>query len=330
MRSKLSQNVPQANPFSLLIKPKFSKLSLPLENELVEESGWLQPDKYLYFIARFHLHLERMPLYEFAFGDIVRTYHTTPHSENEIVRSFEEEISTVDLKETIRSAVLANDLGQNVARLIAEAAPPPSYTLSSGIVEPLEQAIHRNTYSAGHANSTVTKHERKTFAISQRVKVNALGLQLAVTNYQKYSQSVFLHYVDYLFVEYKPRPSSRQKKKRNLPRLVGGTHSNRILFNMPLFKLLYWNLETENSLLFTEAEYRNLPKVSHLNRVAFEELNDTISLPLPVPPERPSLYALSNSAFPLLWVDRKGPWTREELEKIELEEADASATRNTE
>ena len=31
----------------------------------------------------------------------------------------------------------------------------------------------------------------------------------------------------------------------------------------------------------------------------------------------PTLYTLSNIAFPLRWVDRKGHWTREELEKIE-------------
>jgi len=37
------------------------------------------------------------------------------------------------------------------------------------------------------------------------------------------------------------------------------------------------------------------------------------------------LYTLSNFAFPLHWVDRKGPWTREELEQSELTEAEGSA-----
>jgi hypothetical protein len=46
---------------------------------------------------------------------------------------------------------------------------------------------------------------------------------------------------------------------------------------------------------------------------------------MPAREEPPTLYTLSNIAFPLRWIDRKGPWTREELEKIEWEEAEGSA-----
>jgi hypothetical protein len=46
---------------------------------------------------------------------------------------------------------------------------------------------------------------------------------------------------------------------------------------------------------------------------------------MPAREKPPTLYTLSNIAFPLRWIDRKGPWTREELEQIEMEEAEGSA-----
>jgi hypothetical protein len=50
-----------------------------------------------------------------------------------------------------------------------------------------------------------------------------------------------------------------------------------------------------------------------------------MKLSMPRREEQPTLYTLSNLAFPLRWIDRKGPWTREELEQIEWEEAEGSA-----
>jgi len=34
------------------------KLQIPLAVELTKEAGWTQLDKYLYFIPRYHLHIE--------------------------------------------------------------------------------------------------------------------------------------------------------------------------------------------------------------------------------------------------------------------------------
>lgn len=201
----------------------------------------------------------------------------------------------------------------------------PFYEVSSTIGASLEQTVRASVGEAIRSGDTHTKREKKTITVSQRVKPGAQELQLAVAGYRRYSQSVYLHYIDYLFVEYRSTTLGLRKKKRNMPRPVGGIHVNRIPINLPLFKLLYWDLETESSLLYTETEYQSLPKVAHLDRVTFEKLEETVTLPLPSEEEHPTLYTLSNIAFPLRWVDRKGPWTREELEKIELVEAEGSA-----
>jgi hypothetical protein len=301
------------------------KLSIPFPEELTKETGWVQLDKYLYFVARFHLHIENNQTREFALGDVLRTFHTTPYAETEVLKSFEEEVTTVDVRETTRSITLANDLSRKITTAITGAMRSPFYEISSTIGTTLEQTVRTSVGEAIRSADTHTKREKRTFTVSQRIKAGAQGLQLAVAGYRRYSQSVYLHYIDYLFVEYRSTTFGLRKKKRNLPRPVGGIHVNRIPINLPLFKLRYWNLETESSLLYTETEYQSLPKVEHPDRIMLEKLEETVTLPLPSQEEHPTLYTLSNIAFPLRWVDRKGPWTREELEKIELEEAEGSA-----
>lgn len=301
------------------------RLSVPFAEDLAKEAGWTQLDRYLYFAARFHLHIEQNQTREFAFGDILRTFHTTPFSETEIVKVFEEEVTVVDLRETARAVALSDDLNRKVAATITGAAKFPFYEVSADLGASLEQTVRSSVNTSIRSSETISRRVKRTFTVSQKVNAGAEGLQLAVAGYRRYSQNVFLHYVDYLFVEYRSTTFGLRKKKRNLPRPVGLIHANRIPINLPLVKLFYWELETESSLLFAETEYQKLPKVAHPDRVTFEALNEEIALPLPSHPEHPTLYTLSNIAFPLRWIDRKGPWTREELEKTEMEDAEGSA-----
>jgi hypothetical protein len=301
------------------------KLTVPFAENLTKEAGWIQLDRYLYFIARFHLQIEQNQMRDFAVGDILRTYRTTQHAETEVEKVFEEEVTTVDLKETTRSAALSNDLSQKVTATIAGAARSPFYEVSGNIGALLEQTIRSSASESVRSSATISRRERKSFTVRQAIKPGATESQLAVAGYRKYRRDVYLHYIDYLFVEYRRTAFGLRRKKRNLPRPVGTAHTNLIPIHIPLFRLFYWNLEPESSLLYTETEYQNLTRIAHPDRVTFEELDEQIRLPMPAREEPPTLYTLSNIAFPLRWIDRKGPWTREELEKIELEEANGSA-----
>jgi hypothetical protein len=301
------------------------KLTIPFAEELTREAGWIHLDRYLYFIARFHLHIEQKQTGELGFGDILRTYRTTPHSETEVVEVFEEEVTTVDLQETTRAATLSNDLTRRVTATIAGVAKSPFYEASSSLGATLEQTIRSSVAESLRSSDTVTRRERKSFTVTQTVRSGAQELQLAVASYRKYHQDVFLHYIDYLFVDYRTTAFGLRKKKRNMPRPVGTAHVNLIPMHIPLFRFSYWTLEAESSLVYTETEYQNLLKVQHPDRVTFEKLSDPIRLRMPAREEQPTLYTLSNIAFPLRWIDRKGPWTREELERLEMEEAEGSA-----
>jgi len=301
------------------------KLTVPFAEDLTKEAGWIQLNRYLYFIARFHLQIEQNQTRDFAVGDILRTYRTTPHSATEVEKVFEEEVTTVDLKETTRSAALSNDLSKKVTATIAGAVKSPFYEVSANIGSALEQTIRTSIAESIRSSDTVSRREMKRFTVRQTIKPGAPELQLAVAGYRKYRRDVYLHYIDYLFVEYKRTAFGLRKKKRNLPRPIGTAHINLIPIHIPLFRLFYWQLEAESSLLYTETEYQNLTKVIHPDRVTFHELREPIRLPMPAREELPTLYTLSNIAFPLRWIDRKGPWTREALEKLEMEEADGSA-----
>ena len=301
------------------------KLTIPFGEELTKEVGWNQLNPYLYFIARFHLHIEQHQTRDFAVGDILRTYRTTPHSETEVEKVFEEEVTRVDLWETTRSAALSHDMTQRITAAIAGAAKSPLYEVSANLGAALEDTVRTSLAQSLRSNQTISRRERRSFTVLQRIHSDAQELQYAVAGYRKYRQDVYLHYIDYLFVEYRRTAFGLRRRKRNLPRPVGTAHLNLIPMHIPLFRMFYWNLEPESSLLYTESEYQNMTKVVHPDRVAFHELNEPIRLPMPAREPPPTLYTLSNIAFPLRWIDRKGPWTREELERIELEEADGSA-----
>ena len=301
------------------------KFTVPFAEELAKEAGWTQLDSYLYFIARFHLQIEENQMRDFTVGDVLRTYHTTPHSETEVVNVFEEEVTTVDLKETTRTAALSTDLSQQVTATITGAVKSPFYEVSGNLGASLEQIIRSSVSESIRSSTTVSRREKKSFTVRQTIKRGAPELQLAVAGYRKYRRDVFLHYIDYLFVEYRRTAFGLRRKKRNLPRPVGTAHVNVIPIHIPLFRLYYWNLEPESSLLYTETEYQNLTRVAHPDRVTFEELHEPIRLPTPGRGGPPTLYTLSNIAFPLRWIDRRGPWTREELERIEMNEVEGSA-----
>jgi hypothetical protein len=301
------------------------KLTVPFGEELTKERGWIQLNPYLYFVARFHLHIEQNQTRDFAVGDILRTYRTTPYAETEVEMVFEEEVTTVDLRETTRSAALSNDLTEKITATMAGAAKSPFYEVSANIGAALEQTVRAGVTESIRSGETVSRRERRSFTITQTVKAGAQELQYAVAGYRKYRQDVYLHYIDYLFVEYRRTAFGLRRKKRNLPRPVGTAHLNLVPMHIPLFRMFFWNLETESSLLYTETEYQNLTKVAHPDRVTFHELHEPIRLRMPAREENPTLYTLSNIAFPLRWIDRKGPWTREELEQIEMEEVQGSA-----
>jgi hypothetical protein len=301
------------------------KLQVPFAVDLTKEKGWAQTDKHRYFVARLNLYIDESQTSDFGFGDILRTFRTTDFTEAIFAEGFEEECIIVDERETTRSTLLTKELAQKITGTITAGVKTPIYEVSSAVSSSLEDTVRSSVEQSLKSTRSISRRIKKHFTLSQTIKSGAKELHYALAGYRKYCQKVYLHYIDYLHVEYRSSSMGLRKKKKNLPRPIGDQHINRIHLNIPLFTLYYWKIESESSIMYTESEYKQLPKVEHPDRVIFGGLKEEITNPLPSQPDRPTLYTLSNIAFPLRWIDRKGPWTKEELEEIELNEADGSA-----
>lgn len=152
------------------------RLSVPFAEDLTREAGWNQLDLYLYFVARFHLYIEQNQTNELAFGDVAGTFHTTPFSETEVTKVFEEEFTTVDLKETARSVTLSDDLSRKIAGTLTGAAKSPLYEVSADVGAALERTIRTSVGEAIRSSNTVSRREKKTFTVSQKIRSGAAGI----------------------------------------------------------------------------------------------------------------------------------------------------------
>ena len=86
----------------------------------------------------------------------------------------------------------------------------------------------------------------------------------------------------------------------------------------PLASILSWKLLRSPALELAGEKYETIDDPLEI-LVEPPRLSVTPFVP---PPEKPSLYQLSNAAFPTKWIKRKGPWTEEDLRASEFDEVD--------
>ncbi len=145
---------------------------------------------------------------------------------------------------------------------------------------------------------------------------------IAVSAYQRYAYDIYLSWVDYLRVQYRTTALGLRKKRRKYPPPSSQRHPNWIKFHVPLATAHFWRPLPKSSIVTYEARYEN--EVKDPEEIDIVPPEDLLSHHAPRP-DVPTLYQLSNIAFPLKWIHRKGEWTEEELKKIEDEEAVKSA-----
>ena len=144
--------------------------------------------------------------------------------------------------------------------------------------------------------------------------------------YQRYAADLYLIQVDFLNVEYKTSMFGLRKKRVKYPFPENSKkHPNVIKIGVPVATIEYWKLLPQSSRWIRDADYN--PDV--LDDSDIEILtpdNKLKARPYWRPQGYPTLYQLSNVAFPLKWVNRKNNYEKEELMKIELEEAEMEKT----
>lgn len=145
--------------------------------------------------------------------------------------------------------------------------------------------------------------------------------------YQRCNAVLYLIQVDFLNVSYERTMLGLRKKLRKhpFPENASGKHPNIIKIGAAVATLEFWQLLSESSLIIKDADYR--PEV-------IDEADITVMVPDATlkdrpywnVPKYPTLYQLSNVAFPYKWINKKNSeYSREELMEMELGEAEGSA-----
>lgn len=299
-------------------------INYPYELDLIKANNWHDYQKYVHFIIRFHLHIVEYQAEDTTYpGEILASFRTP--DQMEIINAIEKEHSIINVDETIFSKVISEELVSGVESELVASLESPLYKVSSKIGASIQEKLQQSFSNSTRDSSTVSRRMMERFEVHQTINDHGEQTYHAVACYKPMQCQVYLHYIDYLFAEYKTTMFGLRKKKRNLPRPDGTTHTNRIKINEPLFTMKYWELLPKSSLIYSDSQYSHeKKKIKAPDNVTLERLDKQIHLQLPVNPERPTLYTLSNIAFPFRWIERKGDWTIEDLKQLEFNEADGS------
>lgn len=302
------------------------RLNYPYELDLIKASRWHDYQKYVHFIIRFHFHIVEYQAENTTHpGEILASFHTP--DQMEIINAIEKEHSIVDVDETIFSQVISEELTSGIESELVTSLEAPLYKVSSRIGASIQEKLQKSFSQSIRESSTVSRRVMERFEVHQTITDDGKQTYHAVACYKPMQSDVYLHYIDYLFAEYKTTVFGLRKKKQNLPRPDGDNHPNRIKINQPLFTMKYWELLPKSSLIYLDSQYAHeKKKVTTPDRVILKRLDRPFHLSLPKRPERPTLYTLSNIAFPFLWINRKGDWSVEELKQIEFDEAKATGS----
>lgn len=296
----------------------------PSDVILSRPDGWLEQGKNTYYTIRLHLLLERHQAEnKTCIGEILNAFHGP--GKIEVKDTVEGELSIINLSETVASQIVSEEMISGITAELLAGLQTPFYHVTPGISTSIQSRLSRTAQTTSTGRTTVEQRVAHKFEVTHSFETQTDEDFYAVAVYKPMLCDVYLHYIDYLFVEYRASLFGLRKKKINLPRPVANQHVNRINVSKPLFSLRYWEQLPRSSQIYSQEKYALQPdKVYFPDTVSVEPLRKPVQLYLPEWPERPTLYTLSNIAFPYRWIDRKGEWTAEELKQIEIDEAEGS------
>ena len=166
------------------------------------------------------------------------------------------------------------------------------------------------------------------YEFRDQVSENNTDVLCGATVYQKCRADVYLLKVDFLNVEYKRTKLGLRKKLIKHPFPSPGTpvskHPNIIHIGVPLAELHYWELLPMSSVVIKDKDYH--PEVVDDSEIGIYPPREQLkNRPYWNSAPYPTLYQLSNVAFPTKWINKPlDGFTREDLIKMELGEAEYS------
>jgi len=275
-------------------------------------------------VARFNFTIEHRPLGERGCGDVVQTIVSPVGAEmvyrQRLVFDYEEVETQSILQEHLQSSGLTARLGATLGAGLENIGNADlSSALESGFTESLRES------------RTVDTARTRRFTAEQEVAITLPGGgERAVLSvpYRKWAMSLRLHHTDYLKVTYQPSRGGLRVRRTKEPAITedNSSHQNYTSSGLLLGEYRYWRAEGEAGKNLLSAEEHSALHINPLH-VSFhpDESNDRKFYNLDLFASTPSLYKISNAAFPLKASQRIEEWTEESLLTLRDLEPDETA-----
>lgn len=301
--------------------------SIPFAVDLSRERGWIPSSEVeRWGIVRFHCALDEHAVAKTKprMGDRI-SVHYAEDSQIDLVRSISVDMERVKVTESIHEAVFTEELMTSISASLGIGAKGPGSAEAKGEASrSISQKIEQVTRSIDRVEETQTERRQETFEVKYNFDFKPGMSVVNVAMYERRAIDLYLVWMDYLEVEYERTTFRLRKRRVKHPAFEEGgrVRRNEVQLRLPIGSFQYWRLLPHSSVMIREENYRNpIRDTTSIRRsnIAKPRLFERKSYP-----SVPSLYQLSNAAFPLKWADRRGDWTYDQLCEIEHEEAKGS------
>ena len=306
-----------------MAKPAF-RFCIPVHRSLESEDGWnADNDKKTRFVI-FRFHFAAFPRPDPSgttyFGDAIDTIVFAKDLTVGTEYAKKHSVQRTDAYKTIQNSLVESAILTNLsAKLAAGFKVPAVADFSSELTSQIQASVKTQFSSGIEVSRSVAVTEeisyKQTFAFGHNSKEGEASI------YQTYKKVFFdlhLTHVDYLIVDYQRSfLGLRKKRKKSPPLSANGKLVNVKKISLPIVSLGVWKI---NPSLSVKWKGDTFVTVDDPLEVTTNPPGLAVT-PAVDPPGRPTLYQLSNAAFPIRWVKRKGEWKEEDLRQAELDES---------
>lgn len=288
--------------------------SAPLAVRLSHEAGWECYAKELgpFQVNRFNFVLRHRPLSEYGFGDAVEHVTSTLGTEMSSTEKFLHEFEHVDSRSILREQLETSGFTSS-SKLNFD----PTLAGVGGLA--LAASLEKSLAKSFKESRTVESSARSRKVTEREVNVKFLGgsePSVHTVPYQRWELSVQLSHIDFLKVVYKPTHAGLRVRRFKDPELKEGrsSHSNLHISGLELGSFYYWvPVGGASTTLVGRAKYDD----ERINPVHIDFSPSLNGVPpiydLKLFKATPTLYQISNAAFPLKARQRREAWTDEDL-----------------
>lgn len=299
--------------------------SIPTIFELAHDNSWEKLDKRetKFFIMRLHFMVKVREVEDSTIdGGILTVFESPDMVGQERVVSIEIEKEYIDFNETLSSCVIEKEnIQELMTDLLAESSLPTFYKIRASLKTKLSKKVKENVTETFKSGNTTRYTKKLTFQTKTTFNEKQTEKIYQIKQYQKCSFDIYLSFIDYLYVDYSTSLFGLRKKRKKLPKIDSRNNlkrTNVLKINEPLISMHFWKLIEDSSVYKKQSEYIN--QVPNPDEKIVKESEDKHQYQVEIPKEIPSLYKLSNIAFPIKWIERECDKTK--LDLIEIEEDD--------